>query len=83
MPMEVINDNYKKMFDGRLHPRRPGHSVRREMTEQRISDNIKKFNSTVDRSDISDLFVGSIRDSSLIATGKLFDISNGSLKSFR
>ena len=37
LPLEVINANFQKIFDGGLHPKQSGHSIRREMTELRIS----------------------------------------------
>ena len=59
LPPEIVQMNYLKNFDGSLHPKRPSNSVRREMTERRISQNIKQFNSAVATNDISDLYVGS------------------------
>ena len=44
VPREVIQDNYNKIFDGRLHPKRKNHSIRREMTERRITENIRQYN---------------------------------------
>ena len=62
VPREVIQDNYNKIFDGRLHPKRKSHSIRREMTERRITENIRQYNSTNIQANMSDLWVGSIRE---------------------
>ena len=58
VPLEVTQHNYDKIFEGKLHPRRAGQSVRREMTERRISMNIALFNSAVEKKNNNDLFIG-------------------------
>ena len=58
VPLEVIQNNYNKIKQGRLHPKRPGQSVRREMTERRISNNIMLYNSAIVKPNEQDLFIG-------------------------
>ena len=69
VPVEVIQKNFDKIKQGKLHPKRPNQSIRREMTERRISQNILLYNSAANRQDKVDLFIGvqkpSINDSQL------------------
>ena len=58
VPREVIQANFNKIAQRSLHPKRQGHSVRREMTERKISDNIMQFNSAIISPDTSELFIG-------------------------
>lgn len=58
VPVEIIQRNFDKIKQGKLHPKRPGQSVRREMTERRISNNIMLYNSAVMKPDAAELFVG-------------------------
>ena len=60
VPREVIQDNYNKIFDGRLHPKRKNHSIRREMTERRITENIRQYNTANAQTNMTDLWVGSV-----------------------
>lgn len=47
VPKEIIQRNFDKIKQGKLHPKRQGQSIRREMTERRISNNIMMYNSAV------------------------------------
>ena len=58
IPREVIQDKYNKIKLGLLHPRKNSKSVRREITEQRIQENVRQFNSTTTVKNSDDLFVG-------------------------
>ena len=58
IPQEVIQDNYNKILQGQLHPQKHSRSVRREITEQRIQENVRQYNSTVSEINTDDLFVG-------------------------
>ena len=58
VPKEVIQYHYERAKGGKLHKKRPGQSVRREMTERRISNNIQMYNSAMIIPDTKELFIG-------------------------
>ena len=58
VPIEIIQRNFEKIKEGVLHPKRKGQSIRREMTERRISNNIQLYNAAVMQPDSTMLFIG-------------------------